>query len=177
MKIIIPVIILFLLNLNLLLFSQVKEPGRPDIPEIDNSVISGFKFKMRIILQGKTSPIEEGMVLDSDVLTTADNRVLKLNDISKINITLWEKRSKINRHIFYPSQYEIFFRDYRKVIINGNIELLNRVKRSNKKSGYIYLYYYDYFKNGKWINSGVSDFNAPVSKPAEGCAVSIELIQ
>ena len=39
------------------------------------------------------------------------------------------------------------------------------------------LYYLDYFKNGKWINSGVSDFDAFYSKPADGCAVSIELIQ
>ncbi len=177
MKKIIPFIIIFIFHQSLMLFSQVKEPDRPDIPELNNSIVSGFKFKVKITVQGKVSSIEEEINLNSDVLITQDNRAIKIIDISRINITLWEKRSKLNRHTYYPSQYELFFRDYRKIVINGNIELLNRIKFSNNKSRYIYTYYYDYFKNGKWVNGGASDFNAFSSKPADGCAVSIELVQ
>ncbi len=158
------------------LFSQVKEPERPNIPEINNNIESGFIFKVKLSIQGKPSIIEGAMDLNTDELVTADKRVIKLNDISKVNIIMWEKRSKANRHTFYPSRYELFFRDYRKIIINGNIELLNKIRLSNKKPGYYYSYYYDYFEKGKWINSGSTGFDAYVLKPAEGCIVSIELI-
>jgi hypothetical protein len=160
----------------MLLLSQVKEPERPDIPEINNTIESGFIFKVKLTIHGKPSSMEGEMHLNTDVLITADKRIIRLKDISKINIIMWEKRSKINRHIFYPAQYEFFFRDYRKIIINGNIELLNRIKLSNKNTVYIYSYYYDYFKKEKWINSGSTGFDASVSRPAEGCIVTIELI-
>jgi len=160
----------------MLIFSQVKEPERPNIPEINNMIESGFIFKVKLSIQGKPSSIEGRIDLNTDEWITADKRAIKLNDISKITIIMWGKRSKLNRHTFYPSRYELFFRDYRKIIINENIELLNRIKLSNKKPGYYYSYYYDYFKKEKWINSGSTDFDAFVLKPAEGCIVSIELI-
>jgi hypothetical protein len=158
------------------LLSQVKEPEQPVIPEISNKIESGFTFKVKLTIHGDSSSIEGEIGLNTDELTTADKRIIKLNDISKINIILWDKRSKMNRHTFYPSRYEVFFRDYRKTIINGNIELLNRIRLNRKKPGFIYSYYYDYFEKGKWINSGSTSFDASASKPAEGCVVSIELI-
>jgi len=171
-------ITVFLLCHYPLVFSQVKEPVQPYIPEINSqNNFEGYKFKVRIAVQGRDDLIEGEMLSDSGVLTTQDNRSIKIKDISKIIILLWERRDIINRHSFYPSRYEIFFNDNRKVIVNGNIESLNRIKTGTKKSGYVYFYYYDYYKKGKWINSGIPVYNALISKPAEGCAVSIELIQ
>lgn len=171
-------IIIFLLQCNLLLFSQVKEPEKPYIAKINDDIdFQSFNYRAKISIQGRASLTETNIVLNSDILIFADNRKVKVKDISKINVLLWEKRSKLNKHTFYPSRYEVFYRDYRKEILNGNVESLNKIRTGNKKSGYIYLYYYDYFKDGKWTNSGVSDFEGLVSKPAEGCAVSIELIQ
>lgn len=178
MKQIIFFITLFLLQPDLILYSQVKEPELPHITEInDNIDFQNFNFKVKITIQGKAGLTEGNIVLNSDVLIFPDSRKIKVKEISKINVVMWEKRSRLNKHTFYPSRYEIFYRDYRKEVLNGNIESLNKLKIINKKTGYIYLYYYDQFKDGKWISSEVPDFNASVSKPAEGCAVSIELIQ
>lgn len=171
-------IIIFFLHLNIFLFSQVKEPEKPYIAKLnDNIDFQSFNYKARISIQGRTAPAETNIILNSDILIFADNKKVKVKDISRINVLLWEKRSRLNKHTFYPSRYEVFYRDYRKEILNGNSELLNKIRTEDKKSGYIYLYYYDYYRNGKWTNSGVSDFDGLVSKPAEGCAVSIELIQ
>ena len=171
-------IIIFILHWNMILFSQVKEPELPYIAGINSNIdFQDFSFKSRISIQGKTGFTEGNVVLNSDVLIYPDKRQIKVKDVSKITVLMWGKRSRLNKHTFYPSRYEIFYRDYRKEILNGNIESLNKIKISNKKTAYIYLYYYDYFKDGKWSNSGVTDFDATSIKPAEGCAVSIELIQ
>jgi len=149
----------------------------PDIPEINNNIdVQIIKLKVRIIRQGNTVPIEGELLLSSDVLITPDNKKIQIKEINRINILMWEKRSKLNRHIFYPSRYELLFRDYRKIIINGNIESLNKLKVITGKSGFLYLYFYDYLKNGKWINNGASDFDSIISKPADGCVIFIELI-
>lgn len=160
------------------LFSQVKEPARPFTPGI-NSIdeFESFKFKVKIAVQGRDDFIAGEMILNSDVLNTPDNKIIKIKEISKITVQMWERRTTINNNVFYPSRYELLFNDNRKIIINGNIDSLNKIKTGNKKSGYIYFYYYDYFKNGKWINSGVSDYAASISKTTNGCGVSIELIQ
>ena len=178
MKPVICFICLFLLLLSPHIFSQVNNPDLPETPVINSDIDPEiFKFKARITIQGKAQLLEDIIVLNSDTLNSSDNKKIKIKDVFRINVLQWEKRTRVNAHIFYPSKYELLFHDYRKIVLNGNIELLNRVKISTKKSGYIFLYYHDYFKNGKWRNSGSSDFNEPVSKPAEGCVVSIELIQ
>jgi hypothetical protein len=176
-KFTIAIIILFL-HLDIFLFSQVKEPEKPYIAKVKDDIdFQSFNYRARILIQGRTAPAEMNIILNSDILIFADNKKVKVRDISRINVLLWEKRSRLNKHTFYPSRYEVFYSDYKKEILNGNVESLNKIRTADKKSGYIYLYYYDYYRNGKWTNSGVSDFDGLVSKPAEGCAVSIELIQ
>jgi hypothetical protein len=171
-------IAIILLHANLILYSQVKEPELPFIEEINESIdLQSFNYKARISIQGKTGFTEGALVLNSDVLIYPDKRQIKVKDISRITVIMWEKRSRLNQHMFYPSRYEIFYRDYRKEVLNGNIESLNKIKISNKKRGIVYFYYYDYFKNGRWASSGVADFDAFSLEPAEGCGVSIELIQ
>lgn len=172
------IIIIFFLQLNLFLFSQVKEPEKPYIAKINDDIdFQSFTYRSRISIHGRNPLSEINIILNSDTLIFPENKKVKIKDISKITVLLWEKRSKFNKHTFYPSKYEVFYRDYRKEILNGNIEQLNKIRTGNKKSGYIYLYYYDYFQNGKWVNSGISGFDGLISKPADGCAVSIELIQ
>lgn len=168
----------FFVHQYLLLFGQLKEPGRPYIPEINNiNDFSAYPFRARITVQGRDGLIEGEMVLNSDVLNTPDNKNIKIKDLSRINILLWEKRRNVNKYLFYPARYELIYYDNRKVTVNGNIDLLNKIKIGSKKSYYLYSYYYDYLKNGRWINSGVSDYDSSVLKPAAGCIVVIELIQ
>jgi len=169
---------LFFLFQNSYIFGQVINPDMPENPVINGDIDTEvFKFKVRIAVQGRGDLQEETVILSSDTLISSDNKRIKIKDVFKISVISWEKRTRLNKHVFYPLKYEILLRDYKKIIHNGNIELFNRLKTSNKKSGYIYLYYHDYFKNGKWINSGETDFNSPVSRPADGCCISIELIQ
>ncbi len=139
--------------------------------------LENYRYRARVTFQGRDEFTETWIVLNSDVLTTADNKSLHIRDISRINVLLWEKRDAFKGHTFYPSRYEIIFADYRKVTVNGNIDSLNRIKTGNRRPGYLYFYYYDYYKKGRWVNSGVPEYNALISKPAAGCAVSIELIQ
>ncbi len=159
----------------LFLFSQVKEPLTPIIPSINDQInLQISKFRVRVTIQGRSDTIECDVELNSVALKTRDNRSLMVKDISKINILTWERSGKLKKSIFYPSRYEILFRDYRKEIINGNIESINRIKAGNKK--FIYFYYYDYFKKGKWIHSESADIKVSAIKPADGCAVAIEFL-
>lgn len=159
------------------IFSQVNNPVIPEIPEINSDIDTAiYKFKTRITIQGKSGMLEDIIVLNSDTLTTSGNQKIKIKDVFRINILLWEKRTRVNKHIFYPAKYELLLHDYRKIILNGNIELLNRIKTGSKKAAYFYSYYHDYFQNGKWINSGSPDFNEAVSKPADGSIIAIEFL-
>ena len=169
-------ILILLLCSNTLLLSQVKDPGLPFTPEINSDIdMQNFRYKVRITVQGSDNPVNDEIILDTDSLTTADNRIFKIKDISRLSVLLWEKRNTLNRYSFYPSRYEFTFRDYKKLVVDGNIVLLNKIKISKNKN--IYFYFYDSYKNGRWIISGVPDFDAAVTKPASGCVLSIELIQ
>lgn len=173
------VLLVIFLQTELLLFSQVKIPDLPVVPEIitdTNRPI--YKYTGRVAVQGK-GIIDGEIILDTDTLTTHNNATqIKIKDLNKINILLWEKRKRNKSYIFYPAKYELIFRDSRKIIINGNIKSINRLRmRINDKFKYFYLFYYDYFKKSRWVNSGLTDFNSSCSIPAKGCVTSIEVIQ
>jgi len=190
--------ILITLCFNLYIYSQVKEPENPKEPEdpfspdvntnIDKDnltvktrvTLNGkdhFIVKARVTLQGRDKLLISFIALSSDVLIAGKNR-FKISDLTKINILKWKRsEKKTDSYIFYPDRYELFFRDYRNQIVNGNIESLNKIIVMEKKSYNIYLYYYDYFKDNKWTNSGGRDFNAAFTTPIDGTVISIELIE
>jgi hypothetical protein len=171
-------IVLILLQESLFLYSQVKEPEQPYVEEINESIdLMNFNYRVRVSIQGRAGFTEGNLVLNSDVLNYPDRRQVKVKEISKITVLMWEKRAKLNQNMFYPSRYEIFYRDYRKEVLNGNIESLNKIIVINNKRGGVYFYYYDYYKNGRWTVSGVTDFDGFSLKPADGCGISIELMQ
>ena len=178
MKKIILYSILITLCFNPYIYSQIKEPAPPYTPAIDSNIDKdNFIVKARVTLQGSEQPLNGSIALNTDVLTVGDNKI-NISDVTKINILMWKRgERKINGYTFYPDRYELFFRNYKSQIINGNIESLNKIRVIDKKSFYIYLYYFDYFKNGKWINSGAADFNASFTTPIEGSVLSIELIE
>ena len=178
MKNIILCSILICICFNLFIYSQIKEPESPYSPDIDSNIDKdNFIVKARVALQGNDKPFISLIALSSDVLIVGDNR-FKVSDLTKINILMWKRAErKLNSYIFYPDRYELYFRDYRSQIINGNIESLNKIRVVGKKNNYIYLYYFDYFKDGKWINSGGKDFDAAITTPIDGGVISIELIE
>jgi len=155
-------------------YSQIKEPESPYSPVVDKD---NFNVKAEVTIQGRDKPIIGFIALSSDVLTVGDNR-FKISDLARINILMWKRSErKFNSHIFYPDRYELLFRNNKSQIINGNIESLNKIRVVGKKGYCIYLYYYDYFKNGKWINSGIANFDATFTTPVNGSVISIELIE
>lgn len=175
MKKLISVFIILLIHQYLCLFSQIKEPLNPSIPDIDEQYkLKPFQSKTRITIHGKTDVLECVIELNSDAMKTGDKGIINIKDVSKIDILMWGRKTSFNKHVFYPVRYEILFRDNRKVFVDGNIDLLNRIKIGNKK--FIYSYYYDYYKKGKWSNGGSADFKATHLRPAAGCAVVIEFL-
>jgi hypothetical protein len=173
-------LLIIFFHAEVLLFSQVKIPDQPFVPEIKTDTNRPInKFTVKVVIHGMGN-VDGDMVLDTDVLITHDSNVpqIKIIDLSKINILLWEKRSRKKVHIFYPVKYELTFRDSSKITVTKNIVSINRIKvRINNRFKYFYLFYYDYFKKGKWINSGFTEFKSQFSKPVNGCVTSIEVIQ
>ncbi|MCL1833539.1 MAG: hypothetical protein FWG49_03460 [Leptospirales bacterium] len=183
MKRIILYSILISLSFNPYIYSQIKEPDPPYTPAIEGNIDKNnfIVVKARVTLQGRDEPLNASIALSADALTAGESRI-KISDLSKINILMWKRRTRkingnIHSYIFYPDRYELFFRNSKRQIIDGNIESLNKIRVVDKKNFYIYLYYIDYFQNEKWINRGSADFNIAFTTPIEGCVTSIELIE
>lgn len=158
--------------------AQVKNPTLPDSPLIvDNIDFSQFSFRARVSVSGKGGFTEGSILLTADSIVTADRRAFRIKDISRVTVIEWKRRADEKKNIFYPSRYELLFNDFRKINIDGNIESLNRFKLSARKPVSLFMFYYDSFKDGKWINSGTEGYDAQILKPAAGAVVSIEFLQ
>ncbi len=157
---------------------EVKLPELPDTPRTDENIdFSKYIFRAKIYQSGREGAVEGNLLFGADSIMTPDKKNIKLRDIYKISVLQWERRNSSGRNRFYPSRYELLFHDYRKINITGNIETLNRISFSGRKPAALYLYYYDYFREGKWVNSGINGYDALFVKPAHGCVVSIEFPQ
>jgi len=163
-----------------LLPGQVKNPEQPSIPEIVNETDSSeYKKKANITIQGK-GVIGGEIFFGSDTLATGDSLVpnIQISQINRITAVSWQKYKRNRSYVFYPSRYEVVYRDSRKIIIDCNIRSLNLLKvKINNRIRKFYMFYYDSYKKNKWVNSGLADFNIFFTKPVDGCVTSIEVIQ
>lgn len=159
---------------------QVKNPEMPPIPGIVNDTDgSAFKKNANVTIQGK-GVIGAEIFFSSDTLTTGDNLVpaIQISQVTRITAVSWQKYKRNRSYVFYPSRYEVVYRDSHKIMIDGNIRSLNLLKlKISNRTAKFYMFYYDYYKKNKWVNTGLSDFNIFFTKPADGCITSIEVIQ
>lgn len=160
--------------------SQVKEPVVDDIPDVTLDMTESIeRYRVRLTLYGK-EPVTGEIILrgGSSINPSGDpQRIYRFTDISRITINSWSKNRKGDGWVFYPAGYEIILKDQTRVSHAGNIGFLNRISFASgqKKTVYVYTYFYDYFKKGKWINSGSSDFEGQISVPAPRTLYIIEL--
>ena len=163
-----------------LLPGQVKNPDIPFIPDVvSETENSGYKKNANITIQGK-GVIGGEIFFGSDTLTTGDSLVpaIRISQINRITAVSWQKYKRNRSYVFYPSRYEVVYRDSRKIMIDGNIRSLNLLKvKINNRIRKFYMFYYDSYKKNKWVNSGLADFNIFFTKPVDGCVTSIEVIQ
>lgn len=160
--------------------AQAKDPEMPLIPGVvDETDSSFYKKAVKVTIDGKGA-LDADLYFNSDTLATGDSLVpsIKMNELRRITVLLWVKYKRGGSYVFYPSKYEVTFSDSHKVVIDGNIKALNRLRlKINSKTGYFYMFYYDYYKKNRWQNSGLADFNTSYTRPADGCITSIEVIR
>lgn len=169
-----------MLTIPAMLFSQVKAPVVDDIPDVGfNAAETSEKYAAGVTLYGK-EPLKGEIVLNIDAsISTSDDsgKIYSLREISRITVTAWSGKRKGAGWIFYPESYGIILKDGTRLAHNGNLEFLNRIRftQHGGRSFYIYTCYYDYFRNGKWVNTGGTGEKSAPSRPADGCLYLIEL--
>ncbi len=176
---ILPAFILFLLT-GTLASGQAKNPEQPFTPEIVNEADNpAYKKNANVTIQGK-GVIGVEIFFSSDTLATGDSLVpaIQISQVNRITAVSWQKYKRNRSYVFYPSRYEVVYRDSRKVMIDGNIRSLNLLKvKVNNRFRNFFMFYYDSYKKNKWENSGLADFNIFFTKPADGCVTSIEVMR
>lgn len=100
---------------------------------------------------------------------------LSIADIDSIEFTRWRgvERRK-NEFAFYPAGMKITLLNKKVLLCGGGVPLLNRLAFKNGgESRFLYSYFYDYWKNGAWKNSGQSDRSYPETNAPGDTVVKI----
>ncbi len=171
---------MFFFLLNAPLAPQLKEPSVDDVPDVEFNITENSElYKAKVTLYGREPfPCEISLSPGATINPSSDRtRLYPLSEISRITVTSWSKQRNRGGWVFYPENYDITLRNGTKIIHIGNIGFLNRMKVSygKKKGVYLYTYYYDYFRKGKWVNTGTEGEGTPPERPADGCLYIIEL--
>lgn len=163
-----------------ILFSQIKFPVVEDVPDVEfNKTETVEKFKASVTVYGKGA-VDGEIILNAgaSINPSSDSgRIYTFRDISRITVMKWSVQRKGSNWIFYPDRYEIILKNKTVLMHEGNLGFFNRIRfvRSEGRENTLYTYFYDYFRNGKWINTGAAGEKTPPLKPAAGTAYIIEL--
>ena len=173
LKIIIPVLIISAASAG---FPQLKEPALPVIPEVDVTEQSAGSLKAQVTIYGGSAVKGELRADPASSISGPGGRMLPLYSVGKITVKRWSMKREGCNTVFYPDLYELILKNGGPVSVSGNIPFLNRMKISvNGRDRTLYTFYYDYYKNGAWVNSGTAGSSEPSSAPAKGTAWIIEL--
>lgn len=151
--------------------SQIKEPGDPVVPYVEDRTAENTK-KYNAEVEYNGGSISGEIIFDSDYfkIVTSKEQIFYWEDISSIRILRWVRYVKSNSYVFYPETYKLTLKSGSVVEVEGNIHQLNRFSLVwNKHKQTMFSYYYDEYIDGKWINSGQSDYYEPSTRPAPGC--------
>ncbi len=162
---------------------QIQGPVVKEVPEIEFNISeSSERYKVKITMYGK-EPVEGEIILGAgaSIYPSGNSGIIyPFRNISRITVNMWNKSKKGSGcWIFYPEGYEIILKDNSRVSHRGNIAFLNRIRfvEGKKKQSYIYTYFYDYYKNGKWVNTGIAGLEGRPSNPASGSVYIIEVMK
>jgi len=152
----------------------------PKIPDINFNDISNKDYNVKLTFNNKE--MAEGSIqlrLSSITVYVEKKRVqINISQISSIVIKSWKgyKRGD-SAHIFYPIVFEISLSDKNKYIAYNVPGLLKILFKQNISQKYVYSYFYDYWKNNKWQNSGSSILSYPETNPHPQTLVQIDFLK
>ncbi|HOP28135.1 MAG TPA: hypothetical protein P5120_12540 [Spirochaetota bacterium] len=173
-------ILLVIIIFPAMLFPQIKTPVIEDVPDVEfNAAETTEKFKASVTLYGK-GVVNGELVLNSgaSIIPAGDSgRIYLLREINRITVIKWSGQRKGSGWVFYPDRYEIILKDKSRILYEGNLGFLNRLRFIGSEGGEraLFMYFYDYYINGKWVNTGVSGEKTPPLNPAAGTSYIIEL--
>ena len=165
--------------------SSVKEPVSPSTPNVSVPDGAMQKFRVVVILAGGDQLA--GMLhMPFDTLTfrTAEKgrslvRTEKLDTIKEIIFRRWCPRQRSEeKFLFFPCETEIVtaadtvFRCYDRISALDRFHLY-----SGEKKQYCYSYFYDYYKDGLWQNSGSPEKDFPQKNPHRKTVIKIIMTQ
>ncbi len=155
--------------------AQVKDPELPVVGDVEDRALDNrTAYQAEVIFIGGSYAGDVSFNSDYIQSGVKKGEVYYWSAISSIKILTWVRYVKGKDYIFYPESYEVILKKGERIIIEGNISQLNKfVISRNKKRRTMYSFYYDEYADGKWTNSGQTDFYEPSTKPAKGCVTAI----
>ncbi len=110
---------------------------------------------------------------------TYSKKNVAFGDIQSIEFTRWRgaERRK-NEFVFRHWEMRIVLIDKKALQCRGNIPALNRIAFRDSRGGRaVFSFYYDYWKDGAWKNSGRTDRIYPETNPLGDTLVKIIFIK
>ena len=143
-------ILLVIIIFPAMLFPQIKTPVIEDVPDVEfNAAETTEKFKASVTLYGK-GVVNGELILNSGASITPSGdsgRIYLLREINRITVIKWSGKRKGSGWIFYPDRYEIILKNKSRILHEGNLGFLNRIRfiRSEGVEKSLFMYFYDYF--------------------------------
>jgi hypothetical protein len=163
------------------LFAQTEDPVIPVIDGEKFNSTAEKKYSVRAFIEFAGGVKKDGIVhfaSDKIGIKYFSRKEMINEDLSRIvsiEFLKWKSQpvSKTSFR-FNPASVKIVFDDQSIYESGGNIPSLNEftIEKSGK-SEKVYAYFFDYWKNGKWVNLKSEDKNYPLSNPIKGTVVKI----
>lgn len=117
-----------------------------------NGYIDFFKKKINIINMSQSKK---------------NSKEYEIKNLKQVNFKSWNpvKRGK-DGYLFFPSEIEFIFENNEKIVGKDLSGIFSKLRIKSGNVVFIrYCYFYDYYKNGKWINSKNNNFDFPKKNP------------
>ena len=103
-------------------------------------------------------------------------RTESMSALKSIQFLKWKiEKKKSNAYGFFPNNITVIFKDRTIIERHGNIKGFNKLTfyRKDKPKKFIYSFFYDYWINKMWQNSGKREADFPETNPHKDTVVSI----
>jgi hypothetical protein len=179
MKIFFIVLTVFLSAINL--YTQTEDPIIPIIETEKFKNESEKNNSVRVFIEFAGGVKKDGIIhfsSDKIAIKYSSRKEQAHEDLSRIISIEFLKWNSVpltkNSFRFNPSYVKIVFDDQSIYESGGNIPALNEfsIERSGRREK-VYGYFYDYWKNGKWVNLKSEDKNYPLTNPLPGTITKI----
>lgn len=165
------------------LYSQTEDPIIPLVETDKTRSATDNKYSVKAFIEFAGGVKKDGVIhfpsekISIKYSSRSEKVSEDLSRIISIEFLKWKPAplSK-NSYRFNPASIRIHFNDESIYESGGNIPALNEFsfEKSGRKEK-VYGYFFDYWKNGKWVNLKSEDKNFPLQNPLPGTVVKITL--